>query len=146
MKTISQFRGPYFFLSNFYYCPVMYQGIEYPSSENAYQSAKSDDQGWKIICRYNSKPKVVKAQGRTIKLIADWENKKVGIMEEILRIKFSNPALKKLLLDTGDMHLQEGNWWHDKFWGIDFQTGEGENVLGKLLMKIRNEIKREERE
>ena len=31
----------------------------------------------------------------------------------------------------------EGNYWHDTFWGVDEETGVGENNLGKILMEVR---------
>jgi len=37
--------------------------------------------------------------------------------------------------------LEEGNWWFDLFWGVDIKTREGENNLGKIIMKVRNELK-----
>lgn len=62
-------------------------------------------------------------------------------MEEIVRAKFSeNETLKNMLLATGDAELKEGNTWNDTFWGIDQKTGSGENHLGKILMKIRDEF------
>ena len=39
------------------------------------------------------------------------------------------------------MHLEEGNWWGDIFWGVDKKTGAGENNLGKILMKVREELR-----
>ena len=62
-------------------------------------------------------------------------------MEEVVRAKFSqNPELLQRLIDTGDMELVEGNRWHDAYWGVDLATGEGENHLGLILMKIRSEL------
>jgi hypothetical protein len=44
MEVISCFIGPtYGFLSNFYICDVEFEGIMYPSSEAAYQAAKTMD-------------------------------------------------------------------------------------------------------
>ncbi len=40
--------------------------------------------------------------------------------------------------------LQEGNYWGDVFGGIDIETGEGKNIFGKLIMKIRDELKNDE--
>ncbi|MCK5616237.1 NADAR family protein, partial [Candidatus Pacearchaeota archaeon] len=37
------FKGEHFYLSNFYKAPTMYDGVQYPTSENAYQAAKSLD-------------------------------------------------------------------------------------------------------
>ena len=65
-------------------------------------------------------------------------------MEDCLRAKFAIPELKEMLLATGDEELIEGTWWHDQFWVVcyfDQHKGEGQNHLGKLLMKIREELK-----
>lgn len=70
----------------------------------------------------------------------NWDNIKLGVMEDVLRIKFQIPELKMLLLETGDLHIQEGNTWNDTYWGVDLKTGEGQNNLGMLLMKIRKEL------
>ena len=68
----------------------------------------------------------------------DWEQVKTGIMEEIVRAKFTqHPELAALLLATGDTVLVEGNHWGDTCWGVDTRTGRGENHLGKILMKVR---------
>ena len=63
-------------------------------------------------------------------------------MEEALRKKFSDPGLRKALLDTGDEYLEEGNTWRDEYWGVC--NGIGKNRLGKLLMKIRDELRQQE--
>jgi predicted NAD-dependent protein-ADP-ribosyltransferase YbiA (DUF1768 family) len=62
-------------------------------------------------------------------------------MRDLIRIKFSKDPLKSRLLNTGDSELIEGNWWGDKFWGVDERTGVGKNNLGKILMEIREELK-----
>jgi predicted NAD-dependent protein-ADP-ribosyltransferase YbiA (DUF1768 family) len=59
-------------------------------------------------------------------------------METLLRQKFAHPELRAKLKETNDAELVEGNWWGDRFWGVC--RGEGENHLGKLLMKIRAEL------
>lgn len=65
-------------------------------------------------------------------------------MEEILKCKFSNENLEKKLLATGDTELIEGNYWHDNFWGQCYCSRckyiIGHNHLGKLLVKIRNDL------
>lgn len=64
-------------------------------------------------------------------------------MESIVRAKFSqHPDLAEKLVSTGDMHLEEGNWWGDVFWGVDKKTGEGENHLGIILMRLRDELRK----
>ncbi len=65
-------------------------------------------------------------------------------MYEIVKAKFvQNTELGKKLCSTGEAPLAEGNSWHDVFWGVDEKTGKGENNLGKILMKVRDELKRE---
>lgn len=59
-------------------------------------------------------------------------------MEQILRVKFSDPTLRKLLLDTGNAKLIEGNTWNDTFWGVC--RGKGQNNLGLILQKLRAEF------
>ena len=72
----------------------------------------------------------------------DWEQVKDRIMEEIVRAKFSqNEELKEQLLATGDAQLVEGNRWNDRYWGVDIRSGVGENHLGKILMKVRSELR-----
>lgn len=66
---------------------------------------------------------------------------KLGVMEEIIRAKFvQNPDLRQKLVDTGDLELMEGNYWHDTFWGVDCKSGKGKNHLGIILMQIRTEL------
>ena len=82
-----------------------------------------------------------KSEGRQLPLRADWETAKFVVMEEVVRDKFTrNAELRQKLLDTGDAYLEEGNTWGDKIWGT--VNGEGENRLGKILMKIREELRR----
>lgn len=47
---IKEFRGEYAWLSNFTAVPVVLDGIQYPSVEHAYMSAKSKDNAWKELC------------------------------------------------------------------------------------------------
>ena len=75
----------------------------------------------------------------------DWEKVKDGVMLDILRIKFSKPDLKQMLLDTGDAYLIEGTTWHDNYWGNctcdRCKNITGKNMLGKTLMQVRAELK-----
>ena len=65
-------------------------------------------------------------------------------MLQIVRAKFAqNPDLAARLLRTGDRKLIEGNTWHDVFWGMDLNTGQGENHLGRILMQVREEMREE---
>jgi hypothetical protein len=70
-------------------------------------------------------------------IVENWNDIKVERMLEILRVKFSNPELKKKLLNTNNSILIEDSK-SDAFWGIG-KSGKGKNMLGKLLMKVREE-------
>ena len=79
--------------------------------------------------------------GRQVQLRPDWEQVKDGIMEEIVHAKFFQiePFARKLVA-TGNAELIEGNTWGDTYWGVDLHTMQGQNKLGKILMKIRDEL------
>jgi len=40
VQKIDSFRGKYFFLSNFFIAPVMYEGLTYQTNEAAFQAQK----------------------------------------------------------------------------------------------------------
>lgn len=137
---INEFRWPHEFLSNFYFWPVRYEGILYPTSEHAYQAAKTRDPNVRLRISLLPTPGASKKAGKALDLRSDWEDVKVMVMADILRLKFAPGSyMAFLLLSTGDEHLVEGNYWHDTFWGVC--NGRGQNHLGKLLMQIRAELR-----
>lgn len=138
-NAIRGFFNEFRFLSNFYPVNITYETILYPSVEHAYQACKTDSLDIKILIAKIDKPELVKKISRYINLIDNWDNKKLSIMEELIRLKFNNDNMKELLLMTNGLDLIEENNWGDTFWGIC--NGKGENNLGKLLMKVRNELK-----
>lgn len=138
---INDFRGEYRFLSNFHIADVVYEGITYPSSEAAFQAAKSLDGN---IRRHFTKLscKEAKEYGRHVELRSDWETVKNDVMYAVTYDKFTrHQELKVRLLQTGDEKLIEGNTWGDTYWGVC--NGKGKNMLGKTLMRVRDEIRRE---
>lgn len=137
---IDSFRGQYRFLSNFYPCRISLWGRTFPNSEIPYQAAKAATGAWyEKICNAST-PGDAKRLGRLVPLRPDWDEVRLAFMEEIVFQKFDqNEDLKKLLLDTGDEELVEGNTWRDYFWGVC--NGQGENNLGKILMKVRDQLR-----
>ena len=136
---IKEFRGKYFFLSNFYEAPVTWQGITYDNNESAFQSAKVLDEKTRKSFAHLA-PSMAKRKGRKVPLRYDWEKVKDNIMYEICLAKFSqNEDLRQKLLDTGNEYLEEGNTWGDTYWGT--VNGKGKNKLGKTLMKVRECLK-----
>lgn len=136
---ISEFIGRYYFLSNFFPCNLTYLGITYLNSEAAFQSMKTNSIKLRKDFQLLS-PSQAKYKGRGLKLRSDWKAVKDQIMYEVCRAKFEqNPILRQMLISTGDEYLQEGNSWGDDEWGV-ILGGEGENKLGKILMRIRSEF------
>lgn len=135
---IDNFDGKYAFLSNFYESPMTIQDITYPTNEHFFQAMKTLDLLERKKIASAQTPGQAKRLGRQVKLRWDWESVKEDTMLIGLRYKFSNPDLKEKLLATGDEELVEGNWWGDQYWGVC--DGIGKNKLGKLLMKVREEL------
>ncbi len=139
MNTMS-FRGAFDFLSNFYPARVEVGGICYQNAEAAFQAQKCADAADRVA--YAELPAVkAKRKGRQVELRPDWDAMQLSAMEEVVGAKFTqNPDLAARLVATGAMPLVEGNFVGDTFWGVDAKTGKGENNLGKILMKIREEL------
>ena len=138
MKPIKGFKGEYRWLSNFWPAPVTYEGIDFLSTEYAYQAAKTLDLEERRVIAKLPTPGGAKKYGKKIEVREDWQAVKLGVMEQLLRLKFAIPELRQKLLDTGDAYLEETNHWGDCYFGVC--KGVGENYLGKLLMKIRTDI------
>jgi ribA/ribD-fused uncharacterized protein len=136
---IRGFFEEYRWLSNFHICDVEYEGLVYGSTEAAYQAAKTLDQGQKKVFQDVS-PAGAKKLGSKIDIRPDWEDIKIQVMYDINLDKYTkHKDLRDKLLATGDMHLEETNWWGDRFWGVC--KGTGRNELGKVLMQVREKVK-----
>lgn len=135
---IDSFQGEYHFLSNFYPCNIVYEGVEYPTTEHAYQAAKTLNVEKRQQIALMATPCYAKRAGKIIKLRPDWEEVNLQIMYDICKLKFSKSQFTEKLKATGKQELIEGNTWNDTFWGRC--KGKGQNHLGKILIKIRSEI------
>lgn len=139
---IEEFKGEHNFLSNFWRSEVTLDGQEYSTVEHAYQAAKTFIPAERRKIKEASTPGIAKKLGRKVTLRSDWDEIRLKVMEDLLRQKFTKHYnLRLSLLATGDKYLQEGNTWGDDYWGYDLKLNRGENNLGKLLMKIRKELK-----
>lgn len=137
--AINSFSGSNRFLSNFWKCQVLFDGIIYPSSEHAYVAAKTLDWALREEIRLCPTAGKVKRLGRKLVIRDDWETVKLDIMYAIVKDKFTRSlALATKLLATAQLELVEGNTWGDTVWGVC--NGVGENHLGKILMRVREEL------
>ena len=165
-EPILEFQGKNRFLSNFWLVDIYYKGRTYSSSEHAFMTQKTFDDierdrinffRWETVDeftgltrhhnRVTTPAEAKKMAGpkspNPITLRADWDVAELPTMEEILIEKWKIPKMRKLLLETGDSFLQEGNLWHDRKYGVclcNQHNGEGNNFLGKMHMKIRTAI------
>lgn len=141
-EKIHGFFGEYRWLSNFWTSDVYFDGLMYPSSETAYQAAKvirDLREPFQSMSDYDSKNAWRKLPKEA--LIPNWDGHKYRVMDIVVYDKFTRyEVLKQKLLDTGDRHLEETNHWGDCTWGVDSETGEGTNWLGKILMDIRKSL------
>ncbi len=134
-KYRAAFSGERRYLSNMYNAPIMYNGMIFPSSESVYMLFKNDSEEWLDFVLNNHQHKV-KTKSREIELVDNWEDIKIDRMRLALILKFSqHPELLEKLKKEDE--LIEKNNWGDTFWGVDIDTGEGDNILGILLDEVR---------
>ncbi len=140
MIVIDSFRGPYRFLSNFAPSPITWGTWTAPTAEHAFQARKLYDE--ELIPRVLActSPREAKRYARALAMRPDWEAVKLGVMRDVLLIKFgAGTHLAGSLVATGDALLVEGNTWGDYYWGA--VNGVGHNWLGHLLMARRAELR-----
>lgn len=165
MQNVIRFYGKmlnpeYFPFSNFYHAPFRdLSGNLWPTTEHYFQAMKflpeaEDSNGNKIrkIIRYADTPKIAAGLGRNraFPLRDDWNNEVPGLegigvlvkdayMYRALTYKFTqHEYLKDLLIGTKDAEIIEASPI-DYYWG-EGKDGSGKNMLGKLLMQIREDL------
>ncbi len=139
LKPINSFRGESSFLSNMSESSFKFGDETYPTVEHFFQAMKTTNTTERAKILAAKTAGEAKKIGRTVTLRSNWNKIREEVMEAGLRAKFQqNPELKQKLVDTGFADLIEGNTWGDTFWGQ--VNGKGQNKLGKLLMKIRDEL------
>jgi ribA/ribD-fused uncharacterized protein len=145
-RPITSFAGEYSFLSNFYPCAITLDSEDYLTVEHAFQAAKTDDPDQRRSIREDASPVTAKHRGKRVTLRPGWDHLRFGIMETLVRQKFTRHSdLREKLLATGDAELIEGNTWRDMTWGAVWNKDKGrwvgKNHLGQILMKVRDELR-----
>ena len=146
-NIIAEFKGKNHFLSNFYKCDFVYNGLTYHNAEAAFQAQKCATDEDRIKYTEVTNPVAAKRMGRKEpNLPENWNDISAGIMKDILTAKFAVPEMREKLLATGDATLVEGNRHHDNIWGYctcdscRAKNKPGLNRLGKILMEIRDSL------
>jgi ribA/ribD-fused uncharacterized protein len=128
-------------LCNFAPSPFQVDGKEFATVEHFFQSVKfSDDPLYMEKIRTAETPLEAKRLGRSRDhpMRKDWDTYRIDAMYAALSAKFAqNPALRDMLISTGDRFLAHDSP-HDTYWG--YAKGQGRNMLGVLMMNVRNEI------
>jgi ribA/ribD-fused uncharacterized protein len=142
-KAITSFTGKHFFLCNFYPHAVEADGEIYPTNEHAFQALKTLDPEERRRVREAASPDAAKHIGRQVTLRPGWNRRRFDVMEQLVRAKFADRELGRLLAKTDELQLIEGNAWSDRTWGAVERDGtwEGQNELGKILMRVRGDLR-----
>lgn len=141
-KQIFFYEHEFYVFSNFSSFTLEWKGKLWPTSEQAYQAEKFNDEEMKEVVRTTrSAHEAFKyAEANSGKKRSNWDSIKLSVMKEILRAKVAqHPYVKKKLLESGDKELIEDSW-RDSYWGWG-PNKDGENHLGKLWMEVRKELK-----
>lgn len=138
------YEQDYYPLSNFSAFTLIWKSRRFDTSEAAYHWEKfiSRPDIQRQIYNAPSAHEAFKiAEANKEHRRPDWEEAKFDIMREILREKANqHEYVRRKLLDTGDRELIE-NSWRDYVWGWGADK-KGQNMLGKLWMEIRSEIRK----
>lgn len=144
-RSIVAFDGAFRYLSNFYPVLIHYEGIDYPTVEHAYQAAKFvDDEIRQGIAQVRN-PGTVKRFAHEFESVGlqrkEWTVISLNVMRDLLALKFAQAPYGGWLVQTYPMHLEEGNYWHDNFYGActcpKCDDEPKLNWLGRLLMERR---------
>jgi ribA/ribD-fused uncharacterized protein len=142
-------------LSNWGPAPFVYKGNHFHNSEQAFMWEKAlcfnDFETAKEILKTSS-PKNAKDLGRTVKNYNEeiWAKYRFTAMYEVCLAKFDqNPDRLETLLSTGNRTIVEASPY-DAVWGVglhwtgdeilDENNWKGQNLLGKVLMKVRDHL------
>jgi N-glycosidase YbiA len=144
MSTIHFYHEaePYGAFSNFAAYPIELDGKTWPTSEHYFQAAKfvGTEHEAEILKARTAALAARMGRDRARPIRADWEEAKDGVMLAAVRAKFTqHEPLRALLLGTGDATLVE-HTYKDNYWG-DGGDGSGKNMLGKMLMQVRDELR-----
>ena len=142
-EHIGFYNREFYCLDNFSAFQIQYKGRMYPTVEAAYQAQGFVETAPEVVivienARSAHEAKQI-AHENLDRRCENWDEIKVRVMEELLRAKISqHPYVRKKLLETKLCLLVEDSPT-DSFWGIG-RNNDGENRLGKLWMKLREEI------
>jgi len=145
------------FMSNFYPCVFSENNYTYNCSEQYFMKKKQElfdptNEQLANAIMNTTDPKEIKKYGRAVKNYNEsvWNTHRITVMFNANKLKFSsNSHLREQLIATGNKILVEASPY-DNIWGIGLAKKDaitllptkwpGQNLLGKVLMKVRDEF------
>ena len=115
------------------------------TSEHYFQAMKFEGTEYEDKIREARQPKEAATLGRRrdFPLRKDWEDIKDDVMRRAVLAKFrTHEDIRDRLLSTGDEELIEKTTG-DYYWGCG-TDGTGKNMLGKILMEVRDILRQEQ--
>lgn len=144
-KQIFFYEQDFYVFSNFSAFRLHWKGKTFDTSEAAYHYEKfphRPDLQEAIISADSAHVAFKFAEMHKADRRADWDDVKVDVMREILREKVKQHGyVRYKLLQSGNRELIEDSW-RDPFWGWG-PNRDGQNMLGKLWMEVREEVRNE---
>lgn len=137
---------PYGAFSNLYRRPVEFEGEVFATSEHAYQAGKARKPEVRKWLMHAPSPALLAMAAHGLyywDIAPGWSQTKYDRMRRVLAAKFTQHLdLRKLLLSTGTGTLIESATVDNdvnRLWGE--VNGVGQNMLGKMLMDLRSEMR-----
>lgn len=144
-KQVFFYEQDHYYLSNFSAFAIHYDRLCFPTAEHLYHwhkfaglSSMRQEIQSRIFLARSAHDAFKIAQEEKAKRIPEWDDIKIGVMRDILRLKvMQHEYVRRKLLETGDREIIE-NSWRDDYWGWG-PNRDGANMLGKLWMEVRAE-------
>lgn len=137
------FLDEWYVFDNFAPFQTEWRGTLYPTTEHAYQAAHFIDINPALAeqVRNCRSPREASDLANDNKEYDDpaWKEKRLALMEEIVRAKLEQHSYVKEILNKSANRLIVEMNDEDEFWGWGKNHG-GQNHLGKIWMKLRTEI------
>lgn len=144
-------RLPYGWMGNMSPYPIFFMDKEWRTTEALFQALRFDDESIQELIRAEKSPMGAKLKAKSMAdkmIVAQLSDQDIKNMELCVRLKIEQyPELKQQLIDTGEAHIYEdvtkrGDKGSNLTWGamlVD-DVWVGENSLGEIWMKVRNEL------
>eukprot|EP00029_Vermamoeba_vermiformis_P009754 TRINITY_DN4975_c0_g1_i1.p1 TRINITY_DN4975_c0_g1~~TRINITY_DN4975_c0_g1_i1.p1 ORF type:complete len:209 (-),score=39.41 TRINITY_DN4975_c0_g1_i1:52-678(-) len=132
--------GPYACFSNHYMTSIYIEGKQWPSTEHYFQAMKFTTPAYQDQIRMARTTDEAKQLGYAKRpdFRANWDTSRMSFMRSAQEAKFDLDQCKQVLISTGSAPLIYRSDTDD-YWGDGSSRG-GQNMLGKLLMEIREDL------